>query len=101
MAQRNLQIVLQIEKPTLSGVVSTLVRKGFVAQTSDPQDQRQKLLSITPAGQALWKALPDPIALILETAFAGVPKEDLSTVVRVLSNGVERLNSLFQKGKKP
>lgn len=101
MAQRDLQVALQVEKPTLSGVVSALVRKGLVEQVTDSQDQRQRLLSITPAGRALWKTLPDPIALILKTAFDGVSKDDLSTVVRVLSTGVERLNHLLQKGKRP
>lgn len=100
MAQRDLLSVLQVEKPTLSGVISALVRKGLVDQVTDPEDQRQKLLSITPAGRALWENLPDPIALILKTAFKGVPKDDLTTVVRVLSTGVERLNDLLQKGKK-
>ena len=100
MAQRDLQAMLEVEKPTLSGVVSALARKGLVDQATHPTDQRQKLLSITPAGRALWKTLPDPIALILTTAFKGVPKDDLSVVVRVLSTGVERLNNLLQKGKK-
>lgn len=102
MAQRDLLTHLQIEKPTLSGVISALVRKGLVVQLTDPQDLRQKLLSITPAGRALWKKLPDPIGLILKTAFKGVPESDLAIVVRVLSTGTERLNNLLQlhKGKR-
>lgn len=100
LAQRDLLIRLQVEKPTLSGVVSALVRKGFVEQATDPSDQRQKLLSITPAGKALWTMLPDPIDLIQKTAFEGVSEDDLATVSRVLSAGTERLNSLLSKGKK-
>jgi len=100
MAQRDLQIALQVEKPTLSSVVSALVRKGLVEQTTVEHDQRQRLLTMTPAGRALWKKLPDPIALILKIAFEDVPKDDLATVVRVLSTGVERLTNLLQKGKK-
>lgn len=100
MVQRDLQSVLQVEKATLSGVVSTLVRKGLVDQAIDSEDQRQKRLSITPAGGGLWVTLPDPITLILKTAFEDVSEDDLSTVVRVLSTGVERLNNLLQKGKK-
>ncbi len=99
MAQRELLALLQVEKATLSGVVSALVRKALVEQTTDPVDQRQKLLSMTPAGRALWQALPNPIDLILKTAFAGIPEDDLATVVRVLSTGTERLNNLLQKGK--
>ncbi len=101
MAQRDLLDILQIEKPTLSGVVAALVRKGLVGQATDPADHRKKLLSITPAGRVLWKRLPDPIALILRTAFDGIPEDELSTVVRVLSSGVERLNSLLHESRKP
>jgi DNA-binding MarR family transcriptional regulator len=98
-AQRDLVAQLQVEKPTLSGVVLALVRKGLVAQTADSEDQRQKLLSITAAGRAVWKKLPNPIELILTTAFKDVSASDLATVVRVLSTGTERLNNLLQKGK--
>ncbi len=100
MAQRELLALLQVEKATLSGVVSALVRKSLVKQTTDFSDQRQKLLSMTPAGRALWQALPNPIDLILKTAFAGIPEDDLATVVRVLSTGTGRLNNLLQKGNK-
>ncbi|HVA06817.1 MAG TPA: MarR family transcriptional regulator [Acidimicrobiales bacterium] len=42
--QRDLGRMLQIERATLSGIVSTLVRKGLVEQTPDPADQRQRML---------------------------------------------------------
>ena len=100
LVQRDLLIRLQVEKPTLSGVVSALVRKGLVKQATDPSDQRQKLLSITRAGKALWAMLPDPIDLILKTAFEGVSEDDLATIARVLSAATERLSNLLNKGKK-
>ncbi|WP_215885179.1 MarR family winged helix-turn-helix transcriptional regulator [Acidithiobacillus sulfurivorans] len=100
LAQRDLLQPLQIEKATLSGVVSALVRKELIEQTTDPADQRQKRLSITQAGQALWAKLPDPIDLILKTAFAGVCEHDLATVTQVLSLGTARLNNLLNKDKK-
>jgi len=98
-AQRDLLAVLQVEKATLSEVVSALVRKNLAHQTFDPLDHRQKLLTITQTGLKLWKGLPDPIDLILKTAFKDVPKKDLQTVVQVLKNGTQRLNELIQNGK--
>lgn len=92
-AQRDLLNILEIEKPTLSAVVAALVRKGFVKQTTDPRDQRQKLLEITPAGLELWQGLPDPVDLLLKTAFDGVSQEDIATVVRVLSEATKRLQN--------
>ena len=65
----------------------------FVKQTTDSRDQRQKLLEITPAGMELWQALPDPVELILKTGFDGVPEEDITTTVRVLSEATKRLQT--------
>ncbi|UTV41798.1 MarR family transcriptional regulator (plasmid) [Ensifer adhaerens] len=100
LAQSDLLKRLQVEKATLSGVISVLVRKGLVEQTTDPNDHRQKLLSITSAGRTLWENLPDPIDLIRKTAFEGIPESDIATAVRVLSAGAERLNTFLKNGKK-
>lgn len=92
-AQRDFPKLLQIEKPALSDVVSALVRKGFVDQAPDPKDQRQRILSLTADGRELWQKLPDPIAIILATAFDGVDEETLNLVVSVLRTATERLTN--------
>lgn len=97
-AQREFVRMLQIERATLTGVVAALVRKGLVVQTPDAIDQRQKVLTMTPTGSALWRDLPDPIALILEAAFTGVPEQDVDTTVRVLSAATGRLTDLLLNG---
>jgi DNA-binding MarR family transcriptional regulator len=89
--QRDLVRRLQVERATLTGVVAALVRKGLVKQTLDVVDQRQKVLTMTPAGSALWRELPDPIALILAAAFEGMPEVDVETTIRVLREATVRL----------
>ena len=98
--QRDLVRMLQIERATLSGVVSALVRKGLIDQEPHPSDLRQKVLHLTVAGQRLWQRLPDPIELIVATAFDGVDDADLQTVVRVLQAATERLNDHLNEGCK-
>ncbi len=95
--QRDLVRMLQVERATLTGVVAALVRKGLVEQAPDATDQRQKVLTITPAGAALWRELPDPIALILGTAFDGIPGADVDTTTRVLRTATGRLTDLLRK----
>ncbi|MFC5947490.1 MarR family winged helix-turn-helix transcriptional regulator [Pseudonocardia lutea] len=97
-SQRDLGRMLQIERATLTGVVAALVRKGLVEQKPDATDQRQKVLTATPAGAALWRELPDPIALILETAFDGIARVDIETTTRVLRTATSKLANLFPKG---
>ncbi|NGM48433.1 MarR family transcriptional regulator [Caulobacter sp. 602-2] len=96
--QRDFPALLQVEKPTLSEVVRALVRKGFIDQAPDPDDQRQRVLTLTAAGRALWDELPDPIAQILEIAFVGVDDATLETVTRVLRTATERLHNHIEEG---
>lgn len=98
--QRDFLNMLQVEKPTLSEVVSALVRKGLIEQMPAADDQRQRLLTITPAGLKLWQGLPDPIDLILKVSFDGVEEAELATVVRVLQAATGRLTHHLTKGTK-
>jgi DNA-binding MarR family transcriptional regulator len=99
--QRDLVRMLEIERATLSGVVAALVRKGFVEQIPELDDQRQRLLRITGAGSKLWDSLPDPIALIQSVAFDGVDEADLAITVRVLQTGAHRLTGHLSERREP
>ncbi|SBS72737.1 Transcriptional regulator, MarR family [uncultured Mycobacterium sp.] len=90
--QRDLQRMLQVERATLSVVVTTLARKGLVEQLPDRVDQRQRLLRLTSAGTRLWEALPD-LSRIEDIAFAGIDAADIATAVRVLRIATERLHN--------
>tara|TARA_R110002124_G_scaffold114535_11_gene269258 strand:+ start:9428 stop:9799 length:372 start_codon:yes stop_codon:yes gene_type:complete len=94
--QRDLGRALELERATLSGIVATLVRKNLVEQTSDGQDQRQRLLKLTVAGDTLWRELPD-LTFIHEAAFGGIDQADLATTIRVLQSATDRLQSLLRK----
>jgi DNA-binding MarR family transcriptional regulator len=94
--QRDLGRVLELERATLSGIIATLVRKGLVEQTSDGRDQRQRLLTLTSSGEALWRELPN-LSLIHHAAFEGIDEADLATTIRVLRLATERLQALPEK----
>ena len=98
--QRDLGLTLQIERATLSGVVTTLVRKGLVDQTADAEDQRQRMLRMTRAGTKLWKELPDPIDLIPTVAFGDADPAELAIARRVLQTATQRLNEHILEGNK-
>lgn len=97
-SQRDFLRLLKVEKPTLSEVVSALVRKGLIAQSPVASDQRQRLLTLTSAGQKLWQELPNPIDLIGKVSFEGEEEADLATMVRVLRAATERLTQHLMKG---
>ena len=96
--QRDLVRMLQIERATLSGIVTTLVRKGLVDQTAHSADQRQRMLRLSRSGKKLWKELPDPGDLILEIAFNGADPAELMIARRVLQAATQRLNEYISGG---
>ena len=98
--QRDLLDLLQIERATLSVVVTSLVRKGLIEQVADHADQRQKRLRMTEAGMALWNDLPD-LRFIHTAAFDGIDDAELAIAVKVLRIATERLDQLNGKGTTP
>jgi DNA-binding MarR family transcriptional regulator len=97
--QRVLVEMLNIERATLSGIVTTLVRKGLVSQTPYTDDQRQRMLRITRAGRKLWEALPNPIEQILEVAFNGADPAEMEIARKVLEAATKRLNEHDWEGE--
>ena len=49
--------ILRITKQSLARVLGGLVERGYVAQSPGRDDRRQRLLSLTPSGQALERRL--------------------------------------------
>ncbi len=96
--QRDLVRLLQIERATLSIVIASLVRKGFVEQAVDAADLRQKQLLLTPAGRTLWGELPD-LGFIQDVAFDGFSESDIEITTRVLKRATERLQQRSKGGK--
>jgi len=95
--QRDLVRLLQVERPTLSVIVTALVRKGLIEQLPDKTDQRQKLLQLTPAGEETWNHLPD-LTHIHHTAFDGLDAADITVAIKVLRTATERLDTYSRKG---
>jgi DNA-binding MarR family transcriptional regulator len=100
ISQRDLVLELEVERATLSAVISSLVRKRLIVQQTDRVDQRQKSLAITDAGRSLWNTLPDPVTILREIAFADVDPDDLATTKRVLTEATGRLVSYRKESTK-
>lgn len=57
MTVGDLLAILRITKQSLARVLTALVEQGYVAQSPGRSDRRQRLLSLTEAGQALERRL--------------------------------------------
>ena len=91
--QRELGRTLHVERASLSGIVATLIRKGFVEQTPSATDQRQRLISLTDVGRDLWTSLPDPFTEVRTVAQAGLDPDDIATAIRVLRKATAQVEN--------
>ena len=57
IAVSDLLAILRITKQSLARVLNALVEQGYVGQAQGRADRRQRLLSLTPKGQALERRL--------------------------------------------
>lgn len=68
--------ILRITKQSLSRVLKDLIEKGYVFQREGEEDRRQRLLFLTPTGEALWKKLIAPQIVRFQDAARQLGEED-------------------------
>lgn len=93
ITQKELQDMMRVESGTLTGIVDSLVRKGWVIRREHPKDRRMKVLSLTEDGKNRWKETPDPIRVLRPQMMHGISAEDEEIVVRILERAVSNLES--------
>src|SRR5579859_4437626 len=84
VTQRELQDIMQVESATLTAALTALERKGWVTRTESRADRRVKEVALTPAGRALWRRLPDPIAVVRKRMLAGIGPAEVKAARVVL-----------------
>lgn len=91
--QRDLGRIIDAERAALSGLVATLVRKGLVEQTVSAADQRQREITLTPAGRRLLDGLPDPFETVRGVALAGIDSAEIDAAIRVLQRAIAQVQA--------
>ncbi len=86
--QGTLQNTLQVESATLTGAINAMERKGWVMRRQNAADHRVKELYLTPAGQALWDSLPDPILAVRRRMLQDISREEEELARKVLEKAI-------------
>jgi len=85
LTQQALGARTQMDKVTVSRAAIALVERGLIARAAHPGDQRAHLLSLTPAGRALYESVA-PKAIELEARiFAGFDAGELARFAEMLA----------------
>ncbi len=83
--QNVLADALGIEGPSLVRLLDQLCAAGLVRRREDVTDRRAKVLSLTPAGEAVVAGIEADLDRLRETVFTGVSAADLEAGLRVFA----------------
>ncbi|WEO77793.1 MarR family transcriptional regulator [Cryobacterium sp. SO2] len=75
----------RVSQPTATKLVGSLVARGWIARTSDPDDARVSLIASTPAGETALIAWRTELAAALLPYFADLPTIDVETLERAVA----------------
>jgi DNA-binding MarR family transcriptional regulator len=75
---------LHVDLSVISRHVRTLEDHGFVQRTTDADDRRAQLISVTAAGQGAMRSVRDAATAQLSAVLAGWDDEDVGTLRRLL-----------------
>jgi MarR family transcriptional regulator, 2-MHQ and catechol-resistance regulon repressor len=89
---------LFLDKSTTSRVVSTLVRKGYVAQRVDADDGRALTLTVTQAGRRLYARITADLVEQQKEVLKDLDPEIRNGVVRVVRRLAEAADARFRSG---
>lgn len=75
---------LRVDLSVVSRHVKALDDHGFVHRTTDVEDRRAQLLSVTPAGSRAMQSLRDTASTRLSSVLAGWDDDDVATLRHLL-----------------
>lgn len=76
---------MHVRMPTATGVVSRLVRAGYIRRQAKPEDRRQVLVSLTPKGQAFIHAFQGVVRHRWEEVLRSLRPPELATFHHVIT----------------
>ncbi|MFC7490859.1 MULTISPECIES: MarR family winged helix-turn-helix transcriptional regulator [unclassified Knoellia] len=80
---------LRIAPRSVTDVVDSLERRGFVVREADPTDRRATQVALTPSGRKILGELDTARRADHESYFADLSERDRATLTRILTGLVE------------
>ena len=99
ITQKDLQAAMNVESGTLTGIVDSLVKKGWLVREEHPRDRRIKLLRMTVQSYQRWLEIPNPIELLRPRMMNGITYEEEDFAIKLLQKAVLNLDSLDNEGE--
>ena len=75
---------LDMDKPTISGIINRLMNKGYIERLPHPTDKRASILKLTDNCTSKLQTFESTSENVVSTAIKGIGEEDLSKFNEVL-----------------
>ncbi|AXE30041.1 MarR family transcriptional regulator [Chromobacterium phragmitis] len=93
-SQKRLACHLQMDPGALTRQLKPLEAEKLVRRNADPADNRQTLVTLDAAGEALLREAAPQRQAFFDQALSGIDAESLETAMRVLRQLEERFRSM-------
>ncbi len=91
-SQTDLLEVLKIQAPTLTLIVGSLVRKGWLARTPYLKDKRIHKLRLTINGKKKFRQIPDPVSKLQRVILRNLNAKEVRMLETTLSKVIKKLS---------
>lgn len=85
LSQKQLAALMQIEPPTLAGIVDRMLKAGWITRRSCSQDRRRKLVRISPKAEPVWETIVECARTVRAKAEENLTPSEAMELKRLLS----------------
>lgn len=82
---KQLSDALSLEISTISGILNKMQGKGLIERSTNAEDRREVLVTLTPWGRSLKDAITKVVEDVNEAVLGGFEQEDVDTLRRMLT----------------
>ena len=93
---RDLELAFSLSHATVSGILSRMEGKGFIALRPDPQDRRIKRICLLEKGAACSREIADHVRETERILSSGLSPEELTAFRGFLSRAIRNLSETNQ-----
>jgi DNA-binding MarR family transcriptional regulator len=87
--QRSLAAMICFDTSTIGGVIDRLEKRGLMLRNAAPHDRRLRLLTVTPAGEALLAEVTPRVQAVQQRLLAPLPPDEQAHFLRLLRSVVD------------
>ena len=97
VTQRDLCQKMDAPKTSINSIIKKQLSTGYIEMQTNPQNKREKIISLTSSGQDFAKALIEPLLHYEEEAAAMLSDEEMDAAIAAQSQFAEILLQKVQK----